>query len=143
MAVRINKGRSLDNINLTPMIDMVFNLLIFFLVATQFADEERELKVVLPSASEAKPLIAKPRELFVNIDADGHIVVDRKQVELDELEAIFRRAAVDNPVNQTVYIRADKRVAFDHVVAVFNVCNKVGIRDYRVTTLDPSASQTN
>lgn len=140
MAVKINKGRSLEALNLTPMIDMVFNLLIFFLVASQFAEEERELNVVLPSASEARPLVAKPREVFVNVDAEGHFVVDRRRVELDELEAILRRAAVDNPLNQTVYIRADKRVQFDHVVAVFNLCNKVGIRDYRVTTMEQPES---
>ena len=50
MAVKINRGRALDAINMTPVIDMVFLLLIFFLVASQFAEEERALKVVLPSA---------------------------------------------------------------------------------------------
>ena len=53
MAVNIDKGRALDSINMTPVIDMVFLLLIFFLVASQFAEEERSLEVVLPSASEA------------------------------------------------------------------------------------------
>ena len=61
MSVRINKGRAAALVDLTPMIDVVFQLLLFFLVASKFADEEREMKVVLPQASEAKPLIAKPQ----------------------------------------------------------------------------------
>ena len=56
MAVRIDKGSALDSLSLTPLIDIVFLLLIFFLVATKFAEEERELAVMLPEASEAQPL---------------------------------------------------------------------------------------
>ena len=53
MAVKIDKGSALDSLSLTPLIDIVFLLLIFFLVATKFAEEERELAVMLPEASEA------------------------------------------------------------------------------------------
>lgn len=140
MAVTIKKSRALDGINLTPMIDMVFNLLIFFLVASQFAEEERELDVLLPTASEARPLISKPREMFVNIDREGRYVVERRVVTLNEVEGFLRQAVTDNPGNQSLYIRADRRVPFDYVVAVMNLSNKVGIRDYQVTTADAPAA---
>ena len=52
---------SLEVLNMTPLIDVVFQLLLFFLVATRFAAEDRELDVMLPAASEAKPLMAQPR----------------------------------------------------------------------------------
>ena len=51
MAVKIKKGTALGALSLTPLIDIVFLLLIFFLVATRFAEEDRERDVELPSAS--------------------------------------------------------------------------------------------
>ena len=61
MAIKLKQGRALGSLSLTPLIDVVFLLLIFFLVATRFAQEDRELDVELPSASEAKPLVASQR----------------------------------------------------------------------------------
>jgi len=134
MAVKIKKSSSLDVLNLTPLIDVVFQLLLFFLVVTRFASEDRELDVMLPAASEAKPLIAQPRELFVNIDHQGQYFVQGKIVSGDEVERILRQAAADNPASQSVIIRADKRVQLDSAVFVMNACNKAGIFDYTLTT---------
>jgi biopolymer transport protein ExbD len=134
MAVKINKGTALGALSLTPLIDVVFLLLVFFLVATRFAQEDRELDVVLPSASEARPLTEEPRELFVNIDRQGNYFVDGRTLTVDELEDVLNRAMINNPAHQSVVIRADKRVTFDHVVTVMNLCNRVGVRDYTVTT---------
>jgi biopolymer transport protein ExbD len=137
MSVKINKGRALDGINMTPMIDCVFLLLIFFLVATRFEEMEREMNVVLPQASEAMPLTAKPKELFVNVDRDGKFIVRGQSLAAAELLSTFEQAAADNPGRQTVIIRADKRCVWEHVVEVMNLCNKAHIRDYRVTTAEP------
>ena len=121
-------------IMMTPMIDVIFLLLVFFLVTTRFAQEDYELDVVLPSASEAQPLIAEPKELFINIDQQGDYYVDGRVVTRDEVEEILQQSLTNNPVNQSVVIRADKRVQFDFVVAVMNLCNRTGVRDYSVTT---------
>jgi len=134
MAVKIRKGAALGALSMTPLIDVVFLLLIFFLVATRFAAEDRELDVVLPSASEAQPLIAAPKELFVNVNEAGDIYVNGRLVDAAELERILERARTNNPANQAVIIRADKNVKFQGVVVVMNACNKVGIIDYTVTT---------
>lgn len=135
MAVKINKGNALSSLSLTPLIDVVFLLLVFFLVTTRFAQEDYELAVVLPAASDAQPLIVEPKELFVNIDQQGEYVVDGRAMTQEEIEGVLRQAVVNNPVNQSVVIRADKRVQFDHVVAIMNLCNRVGVRDYSVTTM--------
>ncbi len=134
MTVKIDKGRALGALSLTPLIDVVFLLLVFFLVTTRFAQEDRELKVELPSASEAQPLIAEPRKLFVNIDQKGEYYVEGRRMKIDDVEEVLRSAMTDNPVNQSVVIRADKRVAFDFVVAVMNLCNRTRVKDYSVTT---------
>ena len=134
MAVTINKGSALASLSLTPLIDVVFLLLIFFLVATKFAEDEREMNVRLPEASEAMPLTSKPRELFVNIGADGRYFVSAKTVTLDELQPVLKTAHVNNPGRASVIIRADQRCRWKYVVAVMNGCQKAKIRDYRVTT---------
>lgn len=134
MAVKIKKGTALGTLSLTPLIDVVFLLLIFFLVATRFAQEDRELDVMLPSASEARPLTVRPREMFINIDHRGHYFVDGSTLTGQEVENVLEQAAADNPTNQSVIVRADKRVSLDFVVFVLNACNKAGILDYRLTT---------
>jgi biopolymer transport protein ExbD len=134
MAVQFPKSRALGSLDLTPLIDVVFQLIIFFLVATEFDSEDRELDVTLPKASEARPLTAEPEEVFVNIDRNGNIFMGGKQRTLEELETLLREAKVNNPLSQSVILRADKDVALEHAVAVMNLCNKVGIADYTLTT---------
>jgi biopolymer transport protein ExbD len=140
MAVQINKGTALGALSLTPLIDVVFLLLIFFLVTTRFAQEDRELDVVLPSASEAQPLTAEPKELFININREGAYYVDGQTLTVDEVADVLRQAVTNNPISQSVVIRADKRVQFDFVVAIMNLCNQAGVRDYTVTTQGDASS---
>lgn len=134
MAVSIKHGRALGALNITPLIDVVFLLLIFFLVATEFAKEDRELNVQLPSASEALPLTEKPQQIFVNIDHSGQIIINQQVVDEQELQNILQRAVTNNPVDQSVIIRADERSELKHAVLVMNSCNVVGIADYSLTT---------
>jgi biopolymer transport protein ExbD len=132
MPVRIDKGRALGALSMTPLVDVVFLLLIFFLVATRFEEEALVMDVVLPQASQAKPLIARPRELIVNVTRDGHWFVQGRQLNESELLAALRQAQANNPGRQTVLIRADRRCAWQYVVTVMNLCNQARISDYRV-----------
>src|SRR5690606_24381990 len=135
MPVQIDKGKALDALNLTPLIDVVFLLLIFFLVATRFSEEERELDVVLPKASEAKPLIVKPKELIVNVTSRGEYYVSGKVVNEAGLEQALRQSWASNPTGrQQVVIRADKDSKTKHIALVMNLCNKANIRNYTLAT---------
>ncbi len=134
MTVKIDKGSALSALSMTPLMDIVFLLLIFFLVATRFAEEERELDILLPDASEAQPLTSKPRELFVNIDEKGRYFVTGQFLTLPKLQPILDAAYVNNPGRASVVIRADRSCDWHYVVGAMNACNKAKIRDYRVTT---------
>lgn len=134
MPTKLKTGSALSQLGLTPLIDIVFLLLIFFLVATRFAEEEREMDVLLPEASEAQPLTSKPRELFINIDHQGRYYVTGRIVTLDALQPVLNAAYVNNPGRASVVIRADRRCRWEYVVAAMNACNRAKIRDYRVTT---------
>jgi biopolymer transport protein ExbD len=137
MPVQINRGRALGLLDLTPMMDMVFNLLIFFMVVTQFEKSERDLKVLLPDGSEAMPMTVKPREIFVNVDKDGRYFVRSQEKSEVEVGKLLSQAALNNP-NQSVVIRADKRAAWDYVAAAMRLCNQAGIRDYSASLADES-----
>ena len=134
MAVELKKGDALGLLNLTPVIDLVFHLLIFFLVATQFETIENHLQLNVPTASDAMPLIAQPSEISVTVDVAGNFYVDERNVDYEELRGILRRAAVNNPANQSVVIRADGRTPFEFPIQVINLCNEVGIYDYSAVT---------
>jgi biopolymer transport protein ExbD len=134
MAVKINHGKALGMLSLTSLMDVVFLLLIFFLVATKFAEEdEASLDVQLPSASEARPLTMRPKEVFVVVDSNGQFFVGGQQMTVQEVETHLRQAAIDNPLGQSVIVRADKRSTTQNIVDIFNVCNKVGVA-YKITT---------
>lgn len=124
MSVSIKKGRAFDSVNLTSVMDLVFLLLIFFMVTSEFAKEERSIDLPLPAASEAKPLVSNATELFVNVLRDGRYFVNGKFMQLDEVEATLRQAKANNPVTQTVAVRADKQAPFELVVNVVNICLK-------------------
>lgn len=134
MAVEFKRSSALGAMNLTPLIDVVFLLLIFIMVTARFEQEDRQLDVALPTASEAKPLTAETSQVFVNIDDQGNYVLDGKTLRADEVEAALRQAAADHPANVRVIIRADGRVPFEFVVSVMDICNRSGIADYSVTT---------
>jgi biopolymer transport protein ExbD len=132
MSVRIQKGRLGGGLELTPMIDVVFLLMIFFLVASKLEEADRSIEVVLPKASAARPLTSRPREFIIGIDERGGYYAGAKPVTLDELEALLRQAAADNPQRQKVMVRADENVAHKFVVAAMNACVQAGIEDYQV-----------
>ena len=108
MTVNIDKGIALSSLSMTPLIDVIFLLLIFFLVSTKFAEEERDLPIQLPEASEAMPLISKPKELYINIDREGRYFVGGREMTLTELDPVLERARIDNPTNASALIRGDK-----------------------------------
>jgi biopolymer transport protein ExbD len=134
MAIQLKKGRALDALNLTPLIDVVFLLLIFFLVATRFAQDDRELPVQLPSAASAVPMTMEPNELVVNVDAAGEYMVRGERMSLQRIEGVLTQAVANNPVNQMVIIRGDRNVAFQSIVAVMDLCTKVKVPSYKIST---------
>ena len=118
--------------DLTPVIDVVFLLLIFFLVATEYHQEERELDVVLPEVTQAQPL-AMTKELIVNITKAGVYKVAGRDYDEQQLYRVIREAKENNP-QMTALIRGDGQSALRHAVRVMGMCNKVQMK-YRIAAL--------
>ena len=132
MSVRIDKGRLAGGLELTPMIDVVFLLMIFFLVASRLEEADRFIDVVLPKASAARPLTSRPTEFIINIDREGRYYVGAKPTSLEDLAAALKQAGADNPQRQKVVVRADENVQHRFVVGAMNACVQAGIEDYQV-----------
>ena len=132
MSVTIDKGRLGKGLEMTPMIDIVFLLMIFFLVASKLDEADRAIDVVLPQAAAAKPLTTRPLEFVINIDRAGNYFAGARPVRLDELKDLLVQTAADNPARQTVVVRADEEVAHKLVVAAMDACVQAGIDDYQV-----------
>lgn len=116
-------------INLTPLIDVVFNLLMFLMLATRFASEEeaeRKFDVQLATAANARPLTALPDELVVNVSANGQISLNGKPRKLTELESDLV-AAKKNYADQAVLIRGEGNGRYQNVVDVLAVCDRAKI----------------
>ncbi len=116
------------SIEMTPMIDMVFLLLIFFLVATTFHQTEREMKIALPFAGSAAPISSMLQELVVNVDERGGIILGGRSVSAAELEARVTQAVAANP-DQKVTVRGDRATAYANIVTVLDTCKRAGIQE--------------
>lgn len=134
MLLKATKAESGVSIELTPMIDMVFLLLIFFLVATTFHQDEREMQIALPIASSAAPLSVMLQELIVNVDRDGTMIVSGQAVEPDDLRAIVADAVKVNP-EQKVTVRGDRNTAYSNIVRVLDICKAGGIQEPYLDTV--------
>jgi len=129
-------------LNMTPMIDMVFLLIIFFLTATTFTQKEREQDVLLPTTSGVGSLSkALSRNLIINVKKDGGVFVAGRKYAEDDLLLIIstQNAQLNNGLK--VKIRADKRTRYGNVARVLAIVEKAGVSRPYVDTkqdfLDP------
>ncbi len=132
--IRPNGSESGVSIELTPIIDMVFLLLIFFLVATTFHQTEREMQVALPQASFAGPISTALREIIINVDAEGNIIVSGRTVDAEGLRLLIEEAVAVNP-EQKVTVRGDRSTAYENVVTVLDICKGSGIQEPYLDTV--------
>jgi biopolymer transport protein ExbD len=120
-------------ISMTPIIDMVFLLLIFFLVATKFADVERDVRVHPPSSRHARPITEVPQEIVINVDRDGRFLVAGTHRELPDIERLLQTATSTNP-HQAVVIRGDRAAVLQAAVEILDLCEKYHIERTYLTT---------
>ena len=135
MSVQLRESSAMSSLSIAPLIDVVFLLLIFFLVTSRFEKQERELDLELPEASQSVPITETPSEIVVNLGVDGQLVIDGSARGLDELEKILAQASANNPLTQTVLIRSDRRAPVGSFIGVINVCKELGL-NYTEATED-------
>ena len=127
MLLSAREKESSVSIEMTPLIDMVFLLLIFFLVATTFKEAEREMQIALPFTDSAGPISTTLREIIINVAEDGSIIVAGQTMSAGQLNALVNQAVKQNE-NQKVTIRGDKNTVYQNIASVLDVCKAAGIQ---------------
>lgn len=133
MAVKIQKGNALASLSITPLIDVVFLLLIFFLVATKFDEEESALDIQLPQATESTPIWSLPQSLIININRKGEFFVSGKNISSEELKTLLQTSWENPKADSSVIIRGDERAPFGSVVEAANLCQELKLNYSTVT----------
>jgi biopolymer transport protein ExbD len=132
MPLKITHHDELPALNLTSMIDVLFLLIIFFMVATKFDEMERNIEVAVPEVANAGDAAPPARPLVVTVLTDGRVELDGAPLSLAELTA--KLAAARTPLTEpTVVIRGDAQCAFQHVASTLAACQQAGISDLGIT----------
>lgn len=134
MLLRRDENEATVTIEMMPLIDMVFLLLIFFLVATTFHQTEREMQIALPFAESSGPISAALREIVINVDEDGQMIIAGQTMEAEAVESMIQEAVAANP-EQKVTLRGDRRVAYGQIVTVLDLCKRSGIQEPYLDTV--------
>jgi len=119
-------------LNLTSMIDVLFLLIIFFMVATKFDELERNIEVAVPEVAQAGDAGSPPKPRVVVVQPDGRLELDGTSVSLDELTAQLAtaRTTLGEP---PVVIRGDAKCPFQHVAAALAACRQAGVSELGIT----------
>ncbi len=126
MKFRDTHAQQAAELELAPMIDVVFLLLIFFIVSWQFARFERDEAIDVPVAEEIVKKDRKAGEIIVNVRKDGGIILNGGEVSESALLSHLRKTAAEYP-NQAVILRGDSKTSFKHVVKVLDQIKEAGI----------------
>lgn len=121
---------------MAPMIDVVFLLLIFFMVASIYAQWETKLDITVPTAQTGKQNTRSPGEIIINLDAEGRIFINSQEMTPEELQTLLSRIAITFK-GHPIIIRADRTTDYEVVIQVLDICRKVDIWNIYFATLPP------
>lgn len=114
------------SLKLTALVDVVFLLLVFFMVSTALVDFTRRLDIELPDAKAGAP-IPKSKVYTIEINRKGEIFVDGNRTDLIDLASEIKTAGEN--IRRSAIIRADKRLFYGLAVEVMGICKESGIVD--------------
>ncbi len=128
---------------LAPLVDVLFLLVIFFAVTQHYARHETLLDVSVPAAETGED---RPRsnvgEIIVNLKDDGVIVVNGQELTEDDLLVKLRNIA-EIYKDQAVILRGDVKVEYDHIIRVLDTCKKAGIWNIAFAAQPPEEARRN
>ncbi len=122
----------MPSINLTPMIDIVFQLIIFFMVGSRFTEMEKKVDLSVPEVSTTANLPQTPEKLVVSVFRDGKITLNEQPVTRDQLIARLSEVKRDNPA-ASVTVRGDGSGPLQDVANVLTACKQAGINDMGIS----------
>src|SRR5262249_8787800 len=126
-----HQADELPHINMTPMVDVVLCLLVFFMAATRLYDwDESQFVVRVPEVSDPPPLTSAPEDLTLPIVSPGKVAVGEATYTLASLTDLLREAK-DRYADQGVLIRGDAQLNYQDLADVLASCETAGIQNIR------------
>ena len=132
-----SRRKAYDEINITPMLDLAYVLLVIFIIMTTAAVQG--IKVALPSASATQSL-SQPKTRVISVQDDGQVSLDAVPVSMSELQAQLRSAIASDP-QTPVILRGDRVVQYDRIMQVLDLCSKVGVAQLGMASTRPPGGQ--
>lgn len=131
--MQIQGKKPYNEINITPLVDLTFVLLIIFILLTTAAVQG--IKVDLPSAS-ASVALNEPKARVIAVADNGTVSIDAVPVSMAELEAELRSSVATTP-DLPVILRGDRAVQYDQIMQVLDLCSKVGVGSLGMASTRP------
>ncbi len=126
-----NQLVTLSDLNVTPMLDLAFVLLIIFVIATPLL--EQGMKLELPEGGAAAAAVQRDDVRTVEVSRAGRYLLDRQPMSLAQLEVALRKAHGKNP-DTVVYIRVDQHGFNKDLYAVIDACQRNGLTKFSLRT---------
>ena len=121
------------SLQLTSLVDVVFLLLIFFMVSTSFVDFTRRLDIELPEAKSSAEIVEK-KSFLIEVGVEKRISLNGKTVLLDDLESRLKAGVGSGKFKPSLTIKADKRLDYGYVIKVMGLISGAGVRDISLAT---------
>ena len=123
--------KPVSEINVTPLVDVIFQLILFFMVSTTF-DESTNISIELPQSS-SKMLMQEDQNFDIWISKDGVYYIEEQPFDITELRSILEKQASKNP--QTVlHVNADKETSHHHIVFLLDIATELGLEELSIGT---------
>ncbi len=132
MPIKTTPTDEQPSLNLTPMIDVVFLLIIFFMAGTKFTELERKIALQVPQVSDLKTLSPAPEKRVINVYRDGSISLDQVEVTIEQLVERLTSARGEY-AKLGVVVRGDAGGEFQNVASVLGACRRAGISDMGIS----------
>ena len=129
-----------ETIPLAPLIDIVFLTLVFFMVTAVYANLESEVDITLPTADSAIQTERTQGEIFINLRADGAIIVNERELDIEQLQQLLDRVAEYFP-GGSVIIRGDRTAVLGRAIQVLDCCRKADIQNVAFAALQPEQGE--
>ncbi|MCA9140452.1 MAG: biopolymer transporter ExbD [Planctomycetales bacterium] len=132
MKIPDQQNRPFTGANMTPMIDVVFLLIIFFLVSSHLARQESRLPVELPVASTHNPLNVDPVSLTITVNRDRQVLVGGKVVPMTEIDKILADVSQRDGESASLRIRTDGAVPYGNIEPILKASAIAGVLDIKL-----------
>lgn len=126
MPLKTSQVEELPGLNLTSMIDVVFLLLIFFMVATKFSESQQQIGIKLPGGAGLQAMVSAPDQRNVGVGRDGSVTLDGQPVNLTELTNRLRAMHGQYP-GLVVAVNGDSDASYQTVMSAMLAVQSAGV----------------